>query len=392
MSLDDTLQDLADRLGTPLVVLDLDLKVAAYSIHDTDARRSRLARLLAGSLAPLTEALVRAHRLRAVAHPVRVPADSQCDARVVMPLRHEQHLLGYVYCVDDRPGGETPADAMRALEAAGPEIGMLLALRLSDLRRSVDHARSLLSALLGDAPDERERAAESLLREGLIEDVEHYSVLVCRAPEPYPRSVTRLAVEATLEFTTRSTTVKIVGAVLGVEGVVLFPRPVNPARLDRVLASPGLEHVTAGAGGVKRSLTEAVESYHEARIAYRASRADPRRYGRRVFWDDLGLDRLLLQLPLDRLTSGHLPAGVRRLLASPHKAELVSTLQSYLDSGGEIQRTARRLNIHRSTLYYRLDRIREVTGCDISDGAVRLDLHAGLRIARLAGLCSDEPS
>lgn len=386
MSLDDTVQDLADRLSTPLVVLDLDLKVVAYSIHDTDARRTRLARLLAGSATPVTDSVVRAHGLRTATHAVRIPAEAGAEALVVMPLRHEKRLLGYLYHFEDRPASETSAEEVSAVESAAPEIGTLLALKLSEERHSVEHSRFLLSALLGDSAAERRHAAQTLLQEGMIEDVDQYSVLVFRAPDPLPRSVTRLAVEATLEFTTRSTTVKIVGAVLGRDGVVLFPRPVNRDRLRQALSPAGLEKVTAGVGGVKHSLAEAVDSYREGQIACRASILDPSRYGISVFWDDLGLDRLLLQLPLDKLTPNDLPPGVQRLLAAPNGRELAATLESYLDSGGEIQRTAQRLSIHRSTLYYRLDRIREVTGCVLTDGATRLDLHAGLRVARLAAL------
>ena len=45
--------------------------------------------------------------------------------------------------------------------------------------------------------------------------------------------------------------------------------------------------------------------------------------------------------------------------------------------------------IHRSTLYYRLDRIRELTGRDLRDGRTRRELHTGIRIAQLAGLWGD---
>jgi DNA-binding PucR family transcriptional regulator len=51
-------------------------------------------------------------------------------------------------------------------------------------------------------------------------------------------------------------------------------------------------------------------------------------------------------------------------------------------------KTARTLHIHRSTLYYRLDRIHSLTGTGTGtgSGAARNDLHAALRVARLAGL------
>lgn len=60
------------------------------------------------------------------------------------------------------------------------------------------------------------------------------------------------------------------------------------------------------------------------------------------------------------------------------------TLEAYLGAGGDARASARALGIHRSTLYYRLTRIRTTTEVDLSDGFARRDLHTGLRVARLA--------
>jgi DNA-binding PucR family transcriptional regulator len=49
------------------------------------------------------------------------------------------------------------------------------------------------------------------------------------------------------------------------------------------------------------------------------------------------------------------------------------------------------MHIHRTTLYYRLDRIREITGLDIDDGDVRLHLHLGLVAHRMVEQTSREP-
>ncbi|WP_237421681.1 helix-turn-helix domain-containing protein [Gordonia sp. SID5947] len=85
-----------------------------------------------------------------------------------------------------------------------------------------------------------------------------------------------------------------------------------------------------------------------------------------------------------------LPRSVRRLLAAGLSQEIVTTLQAYLDCGGDAQRTARTLNIHRSTLYYRLGRIRSALDADLGDGRLRTELHVGLRLhdMRKAGSAS----
>jgi len=105
-----------------------------------------------------------------------------------------------------------------------------------------------------------------------------------------------------------------------------------------------------------------------------------------ALWDELGLDRMLLQLPLADLAVGDLPVSLQRLLTAQSGPDLAQTLEAYLDYGCDAQRTAQQLHVHRSTLYYRLDRVRAIAEVDLSDGAVRRELHTALRIATLAGL------
>ncbi|WP_405584636.1 helix-turn-helix domain-containing protein [Streptomyces sp. NBC_01190] len=63
-----------------------------------------------------------------------------------------------------------------------------------------------------------------------------------------------------------------------------------------------------------------------------------------------------------------------------HHTELVTTLSRYLESGGSYDTTSETLLIHRSTVRYRLQRIREITGHDLGDVETRLNLHVATRI------------
>jgi DNA-binding PucR family transcriptional regulator len=63
-----------------------------------------------------------------------------------------------------------------------------------------------------------------------------------------------------------------------------------------------------------------------------------------------------------------------------HHSDLVHTLTVYLDSGGNYDRAADALIIGRSTLRYRLGRIREVSGRDLGDPDARLHLHLAARV------------
>ena len=62
-----------------------------------------------------------------------------------------------------------------------------------------------------------------------------------------------------------------------------------------------------------------------------------------------------------------------------HGSELVHTLDAYLCRDSSLNHLAESLMIHRSTLVYRLRRIRELLDIDIDDSALRLDLSLAAR-------------
>jgi sugar diacid utilization regulator len=61
------------------------------------------------------------------------------------------------------------------------------------------------------------------------------------------------------------------------------------------------------------------------------------------------------------------------------KAELVHTLTQYLEHGGNYDATAAELSVHKSTLKYRLQRIRELTGLELNDPDVHFNLQLATR-------------
>lgn len=60
-------------------------------------------------------------------------------------------------------------------------------------------------------------------------------------------------------------------------------------------------------------------------------------------------------------------------------ADMVRTLSQFLECGGNYDKTATALMIHRSTLRYRLGRMREITGFDLGDVETRLNVHVATR-------------
>jgi PucR family transcriptional regulator, purine catabolism regulatory protein len=107
-------------------------------------------------------------------------------------------------------------------------------------------------------------------------------------------------------------------------------------------------------------------------------------------FEDTGAYRLLLPAMSDD------PAELQRfhdetvapLVAydDQYETELVKTLETFLDEDGSVARTSEKLFTHRHTVRYRLERVKELTGLDVSstDGRERLGL--GLKAMRVLGI------
>jgi sugar diacid utilization regulator len=137
----------------------------------------------------------------------------------------------------------------------------------------------------------------------------------------------------------------------------------------------------AGVGSPAPGLDRAFESAAQARLARRAAATVLRRPI--VTWPETGPYGVLLRIPPAELTEAALPAELLRLTQADPTGVLTRTVRAYLDHAGNGPAAAEALHIHRTTLYYRLGRIRDLTDLDLDDGPTRLTLHLGLALADL---------
>jgi len=91
----------------------------------------------------------------------------------------------------------------------------------------------------------------------------------------------------------------------------------------------------------------------------------------------------------DRLTApggwdDHGSVHFGTLEAADRNGELLPVLELLYDSDGSVQEVAKELHLHRSSIYNRLARIRQLIGVDPLNGGVRLELHAALKARRWA--------
>ena len=138
-----------------------------------------------------------------------------------------------------------------------------------------------------------------------------------------------------------------------------------------------------GVGGSGTGALDVPRSYREAQLALKMDEASGGGQGVTVF-DDLGVFRLLAEVEETASVERFVATWLGALLDYDAKkpAALVPTLSRFLELGQAYEATSDALAIHRSTLKYRLQRIREISGRDLSDPDTQFNLQLATRAWR----------
>jgi purine catabolism regulator len=129
--------------------------------------------------------------------------------------------------------------------------------------------------------------------------------------------------------------------------------------------------------GLRRSFAQAQEALTLAQTLFGGDKV--------LLFGDLGLYHLLCRLRgCDEL--GEFYKQTLAPLAeydANHNTQLVSTLEAFFAHHGNASQTAESLYLHRNSLLYRLDRIREISGLDLDDAEDRFSLQLALKLRPL---------
>ncbi|HEY8922315.1 MAG TPA: helix-turn-helix domain-containing protein, partial [Candidatus Limnocylindria bacterium] len=134
-----------------------------------------------------------------------------------------------------------------------------------------------------------------------------------------------------------------------------------------------------GIGGRCSTPSEFARSHHEAQLALRMERSSG--LDQVSTFDDLGVYRLLSGIEDPADVERFVRERIGKLLDhdAQRNSELVRTLTHYLECGGSYERTSAAIFVHRSTLKYRLQQIRDITGYDLNDPDTRFNLQLSTR-------------
>jgi sugar diacid utilization regulator len=127
----------------------------------------------------------------------------------------------------------------------------------------------------------------------------------------------------------------------------------------------------------------------EARLAVNVAEAEGIEL---LDFEDTGSYRLLL--PAMSEESGELERFYTETVAplaaydEQYETELVRTIEAYLENDGNVTPTAEQLFTHRHTIRYRLERVKELCGHDITSTEGREKLGLGLKAMRVLGIAA----
>lgn len=147
------------------------------------------------------------------------------------------------------------------------------------------------------------------------------------------------------------------------------------------------EHLTIGIGTGYNDVQKISTSFQQARNAVNIGcRLNPSASEHKIYdYVDIESYAILQHVPTD-LLSYCLSHTLAPLLQydKENQADLIKTLEVYLSCCGRSSEAARILGVHRNTIHFRIDRIKDLLGKELNDGETVFRLQMALRIYRLS--------
>ncbi|MCU1522153.1 MAG: hypothetical protein JWN19_2538 [Arthrobacter sp.] len=300
----------------------------------------------------------------------------QEPGRLVALVLPDRDILGAMCMLEN--GRPYTADDVFALEYGTRLLQVELSHRRSLAQVEVKLGRELVDELMSGMDEE----TAAMRAEALGYDItgpQH--VIVAQWQPPRTDDAVVLALRRTLR---ELQTAALVSRRSDVTVAVATGDPLDTELFTVAARILGSATGAVGIGGPSRDVTQIPRSYAQAlrALRIRVHSIDP--YGL-TRYDQLGIYRILDPPGSETDLPGYVEEWLGALQSNDARrgSDLVHTLAQYLDHGGNYDATADSLAIHRSTLRYRLKSIRQITGFDLADPEIRLNLHVATRAWRL---------
>jgi len=378
--LQDIIDEAASVLGQPMTLEDRQLNLIAFAAQRTPVDEVRQNSILQRRQPSEVLRWFEQFGIADSKDPVATPADPARGIlpRLCFPIRWRAVTYGYIWALGEPKAVDDPAvfQVKELAEHAGSY--------LYQLDRQREDQSLVVADLLSSDSDLVRTSALRASDQGLLAWDRPVACLIVGAWNPAPTepiniNLSHLPKHVLARRGPTSTTLLLqTETVNGRESADALARSVIALYEQRTPAGDG-SRIAAGIGQFKSDLTQARTSWMEAKIAVRVAASDQTTVPVQNF-GELGIYRLVACAPDPDLYAAIIDKAVGALTQQPDET-LVTTVLAYLDRAGRATDTAEFLNIHRQTLYYRLEKAQRITGLDFSDGRHRTRLHIALLLA-----------
>lgn len=370
---------LAEKLGRAVEIDDRQMLPLAVTRQSGNVDSVRVASVLNRESSPEVRRFIYSLGIDTSAGPVRYPANKELGTwpRIGFPLRHEGVLHGYLWLIDEPALSEAELQLCEATADLATEV---LLTEAQSQAITLDREHAIVEYLLADDAFREMPDSEGIV--SLAESVTAVYVAIGRPGRKLTRSEQR-SLAANLSYI-RPSGRSVLGAtdhgLLLVAPSEFVAKRLEPFKDDvgRWAGKTGHTVKGWGIGSEALGLASLRASVAHARHASRVASASGREEAQ---WNALGADVAFFGLEWSIETIRILYPGVEVLLL-PENRTLRETLMAYLDSGGDTAVAAESLKVHRTTFYYRLDKLRNVLGTGWEHGEHRLGVHLALLLAR----------
>lgn len=322
---------------------------------------------------------------------VSIPLDRPTGgARLIYPIVASSEVYGFLSIIAQHPLTETDRGVVEnAITAIAIELLKQKGATESEQKMKRDFFRDLLLANTTAMAETLRRRATYL---GYPLNASYWVINVefdeVKNDEILPEDINRLVgiLNSLLSFRQAIVVNQAQGA------TILYPVKEGQPNLDKIRQLARAIHqkvvgasanwsVSIGIGQLYNELMSVPKGYKEAQHALKIGRST-NGPGAITFFSELGIYRMLLQFAQSQDPNEFFCEPLQRLIEYNQQTdkELVKTISAFLECNGNLTETSNRLFIHRNTLKYRLERIRDITQIDLDDAENRLMLHLGLKM------------
>lgn len=395
-SIQELIEELSQDIQRSVAVDDPNLRLLGHSTHFEDADAARVDSLVGREVMGPLRDYVMSQGARTWREITVLPPKPELGIeheRTCIPLRSRYELLGFLWIINANSLTEAQMGTARVV---GERIRTVLAHREQSRADAEVERESLLRALLSSDPADRQHAVEDIAKLDLFSGFTHFvaiavSTRIASESDQGERPA-ELIRQALLHATQGRRRESYAYAEIGDTTALLLayraPTPADDAtliataihselrRLDTTLS----EFTVIGIGTEQTTLEEVVLSYHQGVAAIRFAVNLKETV---VTWVDHPVDAVLSTLLSSEYQLALIPEPIRSLRKT-QSATTLQILETFLEHAGNVNAAAEVLHLHRTTVYYRLNKFQERSGLDLDHGPTRLLLHLWLRTPNYA--------